>query len=186
MQHGFMVPKEPKADARASGANLRSVRRAAVLVGVMLAIGGGASVLAPKHQSAHVQPATATGGPSSVFDWRSLRGRPTVVTFLQTNCSSCAADLQILSAVGAEAPHVHFVAVESSGQSAASLANFAQQVGATAAIDYTEDPSGTGISHCRIRALDTVLVLDAAGKVRARLNLPNLNQVRGALREVTA
>jgi hypothetical protein len=60
--HGPECAREKSAHDRAE---LAVVRRAAVVVGVMLATGVAASCLASKHKPAHVRPAASTGAPSS-------------------------------------------------------------------------------------------------------------------------
>jgi thiol-disulfide isomerase/thioredoxin len=115
-----------------------------------------------------------------------LRGRPSAVVFVQAGCSSCAAELQMLSALASRTPGMRFVAVEASGATAADLAAFARRIGATGPVALAADSSGDSLAHYSIRSLDTVLVLDRSGAVKSRLTLPKYEQLRAAVRKVVA
>jgi peroxiredoxin len=95
-----------------------------------------------------------------------LRGSVTVLAFVQAGCASCAYTLHELAA--ASGPDIRTLAVgfPSSG---AELSRFVRALGVSAPnLQYLSDPDGSAARALGVNAIDTVVVLDAGGRVRWR------------------
>ena len=70
--------------------------------------------------------------------------------------------------------------------SAGELASFAREIHAGSGPTYAEDPGGAAAGHFGVIALDTVLVLDAQGQVRAKIVDPSPAALIHAVRSAQA
>jgi len=116
----------------------------------------------------------------------SLRGQPVALAFVQAGCGSCAASLKAFSNIAAKMPDAHFVALNMpGGGSAAALADFTDSLGATG-ITSAAYSSNDISKQFDITSLDTILVLDADGKIVWRAVRPTQADIEQALQAASA
>jgi peroxiredoxin len=119
------------------------------------------------------------------LDLSSLRGHRAVLAFVQAGCGSCAADLRNLGALAPAMRDARFVALNlPGGGSARELQDFAVSLGVHGGITYLADPDGRIAQRYGITAIDTVIVIDRNGQIRARLQSPGRSALRHALAAV--
>lgn len=91
-----------------------------------------------------------------------LRGKPAVLAFVQAGCGSCATTLDQLA--GASRPGVRTLAV-GFPSTAEQLASFGNALGVAPRIEYMADPDGAAARALGVNVIDTVVVLNARGRV---------------------
>jgi hypothetical protein len=144
----------------------------AVAVAVALSLSarggeGGAVAPAAERPRAPDVAFTLAGGERRAL--ASFRGRPAVLGFVLPYCASCIETLRALDAV-AEAHSnrsVVPIAVNTGLSGAGELREFAADVGASKAL-YVGDPDLAATSAFGVTEVDTVIVIDAEGRVLAR------------------
>jgi hypothetical protein len=115
------------------------------------------------------------------FRLAGMRGSPVVLGFVQAGCGSCAADLKSFSSLAGGHPSVRFVGINMpGGGTAQDLASFGRSLGVSG-IMYVADGSGAVSADYRITAIDTVVVLDASGRVVWRGTAPSTDALAAAL-----
>ncbi len=72
------------------------------------------------------------------------------------------------------------------GGSARDLADFGGRLGATRAVTYLADADGRIAQRYGVSVIDTVIVIDPRGRVRARMIRPSRSQLRSALAAIPA
>jgi peroxiredoxin len=162
----------------------RSRRRnlaAALILAFLLAAGAGAFALSRagvEGDSPKVPftPAAFTleGEGGQQLSSGALRGKPTVLAFVQAGCVSCATTLDNLA--GATPPDARQLAVgfPSTGSQ---LARFARALGIPAGPQYLSDSNGSAAGALGVTAIDTVVVLDSAGRVSWRALSPAQSEI---------
>jgi peroxiredoxin len=117
------------------------------------------------------------------FELAADRGHPTVLAFVQAGCGPCIGEMRNYAQLAPRTPGVRFVALNlPGGGSARDLANFGASFGATRDVTYVADPGGKIAQLYGVTVADTVIVIDRAGRIRARLVGPSRSALRAALR----
>lgn len=148
---------------------------------VIVATTAGSSTDQPRRAA----PAFTAATPTGRLDLTSLRGHRAVLAFVQAGCGSCAADLRNLGALAPTTHNTRFIALNlPGGGSARELQDFAASLGVHGAITYLADPEGQIAQRYGITAIDTVIVIDRNGQIRARLQSPGRSTLRHTLAAV--
>lgn len=156
---------------------------AGVVAAVALALGrgGGGAAVTPATERAAAPAATFVLEDGARRSLASFRGRPAVVAFVLPYCATCIDTLRMLDTVAAERPgQAAPIAVSVGTGGAGQLRAFAADVGATKAL-YVADPGFRAAQALGVTEVDTVVVIDAAGRVVTRGPQLSAGTVLGAL-----
>jgi hypothetical protein len=160
----------------------------AALAGVAIAVvstagGSGTSAAAAAGRAPGFTASSTTGR----FDLAADRGHRTVLAFVQAGSGACIGVMRNYAQLAPSTPGARFVALNlPGGGSARDLAGFGASFGATRDVTYVADPDGKIAQLYGVTVVDTVIVIDRAGRIRARLVGPTASASRAALRALPA
>jgi peroxiredoxin len=164
-----------------AGGSRRRNLAAALILALLLAAGAGAFALSRagvEGDSPKVPFTPAAfmleGDSGQQLSSTALRGQPTVLAFVQAGCVTCATTLDNLATATPPGARQLAVGFPSTG---GQLAQFADAIGIPNGPRYLSDPSGSAAQSLGVNAIDTVVVIDSAGRVTWRALSPPESEI---------